>query len=229
MNRFKWSKKNGCLSPVFLFFTLVVFMMNPMETVRLYAQPTLSEVLKGTPEEKGKAEKVETMKVEGPEDEFGRGTPRSSVREFFAVIEARDFKVAAEHLDLRRLPREVKKIPGQELARQLRIVLARTIWVDLAALSDDPKGHLEDGLPHYRDRVGRIKSGDKTFDILMQRVPRGDGVSIWKFSNRTVGQIPELYAIFGHGFLDQIFPPWFYEFRIGGIYLGEWVARCTMI
>ena len=228
MNRFKWSKKNVCLSPVFLLFTLLVFMMNPMETVRLYAQPTLSEVMQRTSEEEVKEEKAAKVKVEIPEDEFGRGTPRSSVREFFAVIEARDFKVAAEHLDLRRLPREVKKIPGQELARQLRIVLARTIWVDLAALSDDPKGHLEDGLPHYRDRVGRIKSGDKTFDILMQRVPRGDGVSIWKFSNRTVGQIPELYTVFGHGLLDKIFPPWFYEFRIGGIYLGEWVAMIAI-
>jgi len=62
----------------------------------------------------------------------------------------------------------------------------------------------------------------------MQRVPRGDGVSIWKFSNRTVGQIPELYTIFAYGFLERIFPPWFFEFRIGGIYLGEWVAMITV-
>jgi len=45
MNRFKGSKKNVCLSPLFLLFTLVLFMMNPMETGRLYAQPTLSEVI----------------------------------------------------------------------------------------------------------------------------------------------------------------------------------------
>ncbi len=159
-----------------------------------------------------------------PEDKFSRGTPRTSVREFLRVIEERNFEKAAEHLDLRHLPKKVKQIPGSELARQLRLVLARTIWVDFAELSDDPKGHLEDGLPSYRDRLGRIHSGEKTFDILMQRVPRGDGVSIWKFSNRTVAHIPELYSIFANGFLEQIFPPWFFEFRLGGIYLGEWVA-----
>ena len=229
MGRFKWSKKNVCLSPVFLLFTLLVFMMNPMETVRLYAQPTLSEVMEKTSEEVVDKEKETKVMPEVPDDEFSRGTPRSSVREFLRVIEERDFEKAVEHLDLRRLPKKVKQIPGSDLARQLRLVLARTIWVDFAELSDDPKGHLEDGLPSYRDRLGRIHFEEKTFDILMQRVPRGDGVSIWKFSNRTVAHIPELYSIFANGFLEQIFPPWFFEFRMGGIYLGEWVAILAIL
>jgi len=227
MNRFHGSKRHVGLRPVLLLCTLVVFMMIPMEMVRLYAQPTLSEVMKETPEEEVKEENAAMVK--GPEDEFGRGTPRSSVKNYIAVIEERNFETAAEYLDLRRLPSKAKHIPGPELARQLRIVLARTIWVDFAALSDDPKGHLEDGLPVYRDRVGRIQSGDTTFDILMQHVPRGDGVSIWKFSNRTVGQIPQLYSIFANGMLEHIFPAWFFEFRMGGIYLGEWVAIVAII
>jgi len=109
MNRFKGSKSNVCLSPVLLLFTLAVFMMNPMEMVRLYAQPTLSEVIQDSSEEEVKEEKA--VKVKGPEDEFGRGTPRSSAKGFFAVIEKRDFETAAEYLDLRRLPRKVKKNP----------------------------------------------------------------------------------------------------------------------
>ena len=153
-----------------------------------------------------------------------RGVPRTTVQGFFLAVQERDFEKAAEYLDLRHLPEEVKKIPGAELAREFRIVLARTIWIDVGEISLDPEGHDNDGLPPYRDRVGRIKAESKTFDILLQKVPRGDGVSIWKFSNKTIAQIPEMYAMFGHEFLDEMLPPWFFEIRIFEIYLGEWVA-----
>jgi len=228
MSRLHWTGGNGFLNAIFLPFTLLLFVMTPIETGSLYAQPTLTDVMKDSPVEEAGDGKDTKVKPGVPYDEFGRGTPRASVREFLRVIGERDFEKAAAHLDRRRLPKEVKQIPGPELARQLRLVLARTMWIDFAALSDDPKGHLEDGLPSYRDRLGRIKSGDKAFDIYLQRVPRGDGAYIWKFSNRTVAQIPELYSIFAHGILEQILPAWLFEFRIFEIYLGEWVAVVAM-
>jgi len=115
------------------------------------------------------------------------------------------------------------------LAREFRIVLARTLWVDVGELSLDPEGHDNDGLPPYRDRIGRIKAESKTFDILLQKVPRGDGVSIWKFSNKTIAQVPEMYAMFGHEFLDEVLPPGFFEIRFFEIYLGEWVAILAIV
>jgi MscS family membrane protein len=146
------------------------------------------------------------------------------VQGFFSAVQERDFERAAEYLDLRHLPKKIKKIPGAELAREFRIVLARTIWIDLSDLSLDPEGHGKDGLPPYRDRIGRIKYKSKTFDIFLQKVPREDGVSIWKFSNKTVAHIPGMYAIFGSGFLDKVLPSWFFEIRVFEVYLGEWVA-----
>ena len=107
--------------------------------------------------------------------------------------------------------------------------MARTLWVDLDALSDDHQGHLDDGLPSFRDQVGQIRSGKQTFDILLQQVPRGDGVFIWKFSNRTVSQIPEMYSLFGYGFLDKIFPAWFFDTRMFDIYIWEWMASITIL
>ncbi len=83
---------------------------------------------------------------------------------------------------------------------------------------------MQDGLPTYRDRVGRIHTKSKHFSILLQKVPRGDGVSIWKFSNKTVAQIPEMYTIFGRGILDEVLPQWFFHIRVFKIYLGEWVG-----
>jgi len=228
MNGCNWRRENDDPHPIFLRIILLFFMMIPIGNVTLHAQPTLKEVIEDTAKKSEEVEIDVTTLGRIPEDDFNRGVPRTTVQGFFAAVQERDFAKAAEYLDLRHLPEEVKKIPGAELAREFRIVLARTIWIDLGELSLDPEGHDNDGLPAYRERIGRIKAQSKTFDILLQKVPRGDGVSIWKFSNKTVAQIPEMYAMFGHEFLDEVLPPWFFEIRLFEIYLGEWVAALAI-
>jgi len=224
-----WRREHDDAHSFFLRIIVLCFMMISIGNGTLHAQPTLTEVIEGTAK---KSEEVEidfaTMETP-PEDELNRGVPRTTVQGFFSAVRERDFEKAAEFLDLRHLPEQVKKIPGAELAREFRIVLARTVWIDLGELSLDPKGHDHDGLPPYRDRVGRIKAESKTFDILLQKVPRGDGVSIWKFSNKTIAQIPEMYEMFGHEFLDEVLPPSFFEMRLFEVYLGEWVAVFVII
>jgi MscS family membrane protein len=58
----------------------------------------------------------------------------------------------------------------------------------------------------------------------MQRVPRGDGVQIWKISNATVAKIPILFELAGYGpfgnFLSGIIP----EFEIFGANLWQWLG-----
>ena len=155
MSRCNWKKENDDPHPIFLRIILLFFMLLPIGTITLHAQPTLKEVVEGT------AKKTEEVKVdfatvgEVPDDEFNRGVPRTMVQGFFLAVRERDFEKAAEYLDLRHLPEAVKKIPGAELAREFRIVLARTIWIELSDLSLDPEGHDKDGLPPYRARVGR--------------------------------------------------------------------------
>jgi MscS family membrane protein len=88
------------------------------------------------------------------------------------------------------------KSQGPQLARQLKIALDKTLWFDLETVSAHPDGFTDDSLPLNRDIIGRIETPGKTVDIQMQRVTRGDGVDIWKFSNQTVGEIPHLYEHF---------------------------------
>ena len=228
MSECNWRKENSNPHPIFLRTIVLFFMMIPLGTDALHAQPTLKEVLEDT-SKKSESVEIDVAKVgEVPDDEFNRGVPRTTVQSFFSAVRERDFERAAEYLDLRHLPEKVKKIPGAELAREFRIVLARSIWIDLSDVSLDPDGQSQDGLPPYRDRIGRIKDKSKTFDILLQKVPREDGVSIWKFSNKTVAHIPEMYAIFGSGLLDKVLPSWFFDIRVFEVYLGEWVAALVI-
>jgi MscS family membrane protein len=185
------------------------------------AKPSLKEVI-----EKRSKQPADTERTAAgvPEDSLGRGTPRSSMRGFLSSGKDRDYSRAAEFLDLRNLATGLTQTQGPELARQLWIVLDRTLWIDLELLSTNAEGDQSDNLPVIRERVGRLEADGKTYDLLLQRVPRGDGVYIWKFSDVTVAEIPELYQQFGYGQLERIFPAWMFDVTFLGINLWLWAA-----
>jgi len=171
------------------------------------------------------AEQSEPKKVKplGPADEFNRGVPRSSLKGYLKAARDGDFERAAKYLDMRYLPGRMDQSQEPQLARQLKIVLDKVIWFDLDAVSADPDGFPDDGLPANRDNIGRIKTPDKTVDLLMQRVPRGDGVLIWKISNQTVAEIPHLYEYYGYGPFEESLSKIFPDAQFVGWQLWQWV------
>src|SRR5678815_1049408 len=107
------------------------------------AQPTLKAFIEKRSKEKG-APDATGLNV--PDDPLGRGTPRSSVRGFLSAAKDRNYVQAAEYLDLRNLPPGLNESQGPELARELRIVLDRTLWIDMELLSTNPEGDSSDNL-----------------------------------------------------------------------------------
>jgi MscS family membrane protein len=190
--------------------------------------PTLKQIVEKADVEKI-IENIETKPAKGPLDDYGRTTPRSSTMGLAKALSARDFDAAVNYMDLRNLPFTIDEADGPELARQLLIVADRSMIVDYEAISDDPDGHLDDGLPSYRDRITTIKTSEGMVDILMQKVPRGDGVFIWKLSNATVARIPALDEEFGYGpiggKLSLIFP----HYYVLGLELWQWLMMLVLI
>jgi MscS family membrane protein len=131
-------------------------------------------------------------------DDFNRGTPASSIQGFMLASDANDFETAAEYLDLRNLRGAALELTGAQLARRLYVIATRGNWTDVDQLIDDPAGRSGDGQPNYRDSIGVVTHEGKQVRLLLQKVPRGDGESVWKVSNSTVSLIPELYEDFGY-------------------------------
>ena len=185
------------------------------------AQTALSTVTK----ELSKSEEAVKKPVTpvGPADEYDRGNPRNSLTGYYKATRDGDYKRAAQYLDTRNLPVWIAYIEVSELARQLKIVLDRTLWVDLELVSADPAGKKEDGLPSIRESIGRIKTPTQTIDIIMQRVPREDGVFIWKFSNRTVAEIPDLYRQYGYKPFERKLSQMFPDFTFLGWQSWQWL------
>ena len=173
--------------------------------------PTLKDIAEKQEAEEATLKKLIEAPASGPYDEHNRSTPRSSLIALALAVREDDYERAVNYLDLRNLPFSLEEeLNGQDLVRKLVIVANRAMTIDFEELSDDPLGHQDDGLPSYRDRVTTLKTKNGPVEILMQRVPRGDGVFIWKISNATVSLIPELDAEFGYGMignrLSQVFP-----------------------
>ena len=211
---------------VFLLFANVAYSAEP-------GAPTLKDLADKKDAEEEVIKALTEAPVAGPYDEYNRSTPRSSLLALGAAIKEKDFERAVNYLDLRNLPFTVddnaQEINAPDLVRKLSIVARRAMNIDIESLSDDPMGADNDGLPAYRDRIATVKTKEGTVDILMQRVPRGDGKFIWKVSNATVARIPELYDEFGYGVigekLSQIFP----SYVIGGFEIWQLVMLASLV
>ncbi len=164
-----------------------------------------------------------------PVDDLDRGTPRRAVEGFLQVARAHNYRRAAEYLDLRRFPPSTAEILGPTLARHLKIVLDQKLRIDVESVSDSPDGHLQDGLPPDIEQLGRIDTPDKPVHIRLQRVPREDGVSIWKISAASVAAVPDLYERYGYGLLGEVLPSVLIETEFLDSQLWQWLALPILV
>ncbi|QOL26691.1 mechanosensitive ion channel [Thalassotalea sp. LPB0316] len=157
-------------------------------------------------------------------DDYQRGQPQSSLSGFLSALQQYDYELATHYMDFRNLSPDTKAIAPEELAKMFHVVLRRTIWIDTTAISEEPLGNLQDGLPSYRELFGTIATPSGDVRLYLQRIPRAsDKARIWKISNATVDKIPYLsqqyaYSEFGE-WLSEHTPN--YDFL--GVELWQWL------
>jgi len=124
------------------------------------------------------------------QDPYNRSTPESSVLAFLETCREKNYEAAIRYLDLRRMPPEERRSQGPRLAQQLAQVLENDPQFDVAALSREPDGDRDDGLPADRERVAILKLDGKTIDLQLERTDLRSGLSVWRFSQDSVSEIP---------------------------------------
>lgn len=148
---------------------------------------------------------VEKEPVDLDVSRIDQSSPLRTARLFMRAADLGKYATASEYLDLRYLPEEVSAVDPQVLAEQLHVVISREIQIDFGALSDDPGGMTGDGLPSYRDELGAIDTPNDRIPIYLQLIPGPDNSNLWKISNATVAEIPQLYAEFGYSpFVEKV-------------------------
>lgn len=163
-------------------------------------------------------------------DNLGRDTPRSSFIGFLSATEEFDYASAVQFMDMRNLPHAARRVDAEELARQLDFIIQRGMKINVDQLSSKVTGQVVDGLPDYRDELGRLIGDEGEQVLYMQKVPGLDDNFIWKVSNASIALVPELYDYFSY-------PAWIEYFRENlpsdssflGVEFFKWVIVLGMI
>ena len=159
-------------------------------------------------------------------DEYSRVSPQKSYLGLSAALRAEDYERAARYFDLSRLPDDGLDNAGETLAWIMRRVLhqfydSRSLLERLRSLGVSSEGTLDDDLPPDFERLLSIPSRRGEVDFLLERVPREDGTPIWKFSARTVRELPELWEEYGYYGLEEYLPRSLFRYA-PPFYLQPW-------
>lgn len=138
------------------------------------------------------------------EVEVSDASPRAMLRHFLSLARAGEYELAAMYLSL---PDSLAS-RGSTLARQLKAVLDRHLWIDLERVSPLAEGNTADGLPPAIEQVGTVQgAGTAPLRVRLARAAPGDSVS-WRFSAGTVGAITSAYeALEGRWLLENLPAP----------------------
>ena len=138
------------------------------------------------------------------------------MRGFLLACREDAYGLAADYL---MLDAERRTEPAQ-IARQLKRVLDRNLWVDLDALSDEAAGDTGDG-DRRRDFVGRIpRTGGGEIPIVLER-SGADGT--WRIAGTTVADVGAMYTSSSLDGLVDLLPEWSFV-RVGELELWQWSA-----
>jgi MscS family membrane protein len=121
-------------------------------------------------------------------DPLGRSTPQGTVFGFVKSASQGNYDQALQYLDTK-----TTDIRARKLIDAVQVILERGFSGKSAVLSNKPEGYLDDNLPPSKERIGTVKTPSGSFDILLERVQRGNNPPIWLFSAETLKNAPEIY------------------------------------
>jgi MscS family membrane protein len=181
---------------------------------------TVSETTPAKPASNGPASKQE--------DPLHRDSPQSAVLSFLADYRARNFTDAVRYLDLKRVPQDQRVKDGPRLAQQLGELLERDPNFEIAALSHNPEGGHEEGLPPDRERVASFKLDGQTVDLQMERVHLRSGLAVWLFSPDSVQLIPKLALVTSAHPVEKHLPEPLVSSTLLDTPLWRWIALALL-
>lgn len=151
--------------------------------------------------------------------EVAPGSPRAALEQYLSQSRAGRFDEAARYLELP----AARAAEGPELARQLKAVLDRHLWVDMERISPLATGDTNDDLPRNMEQVGIIDGGAGAGrPVRLVRTAGGDPE--WRFSRATVDLIPAWYASLGDRWLLENLPPVLLRPGPADILWWQWIA-----
>ena len=145
--------------------------------------------------------------------------------EFTRLTRSGEYDKAAQYLDLS----AVDPSDGPILAKRLRDVLDRHLFVDIEKLSPAPHGNTDNGSPADRDELGNVPGATgKPEPVLIVRRADRSGAR-WVFSASTVARIDAWYDHLENRWLLDHLPKWSLRFGPHELRWWQWLALVPLI
>lgn len=142
-------------------------------------------------------------------ESFDRSTPRRAMSSFLAAERRGDDASARYALELSHLSAAEQRARGETLARQLKQVLDRVLWIELDTIPDERAAE-----PSERIEIGDIPLAEASVPLVLESARERDGTLVWVVSSSVVARVPELYAEHGPAWLERLMPPSVGRYRI---------------
>jgi MscS family membrane protein len=158
--------------------------------------------------------------ADDPDDRVDPESPRASMQRFADLTARGRWEEAARFLDLG------GHVDAEGVARthRLREVLDRYVGVDPGALSPEPQGDPDDGLPPRVDEVGRVPGATAAGDpVRVARREYDDGVR-WVFTRATVRHVDGWYEHMEGRWVRAHLPRWWLRPWARGLLRWQWAA-----
>jgi MscS family membrane protein len=159
-----------------------------------------------------------------PVDPLGRTAPRNTLYRFMDAAQKGNYLLASRYLQLKapRFRKDEKE--GEELAKQLKILMDRYWTGHLSSVSDDPGGRQDDGLSPDLERAGTIQVPEEKADLLLIRSVDREVGKIWLISADTLKQVPDLYEPVKFSVFEENLPNVMVETQFLNMPLWQWVG-----
>src|SRR5215472_10488084 len=105
-----------------------------------------------------------------PPDPLKRETPKGSLLGFIKAAGEERYNVAIRYFQPSTARHRPSTADEENLASQLFTILSLKFSGPLDSLSNDPLGHLDDGLPADQEQIGGVRGLSEDFPILLVRV-----------------------------------------------------------
>src|SRR5271169_6757836 len=166
-----------------------------------------------------------------PADRLGRETPRGTVFGFIHAAQDENYRLAVQYLQ----PPSGRHRPSgeeeQDLAAQLLSILNEKFSsASLDALSRNPEGTLDDGLPADQEMVtGALINSGPPFTLRLVRIEDEHGTNLWFISRQTLDQVPDVYDSLHFARIQKSLPAFLVNHRPLAMPLWQWIAILLFI
>jgi MscS family membrane protein len=165
-----------------------------------------------------------------PADRLGRETPRGTVFGFVRAAQDENYKSAVQYFQ----PPSGRHRPTveeeEDLAAQLLSILNEKFSAaSLDAVSRDPDGTVDDGLPPDQEMVAAVRNDGSSFALLLIRVEDEHGAKVWFISRKTLDQVPDVYDSLHFARIGKTLPSFLVNRRPLAMPLWQWIAIILFI